>query len=430
VRVADVSDQSPRRLPLEKVAGGKALRTQNSAMSSLSNRDARQQAGQVEVAHFSGEFSHPQPPPPLPPNPAAFEWIGHHRVEMPRLDQLVEERAPGSALRAFRFLDKMGRRSKPDGSPRRGAWVRTSTIAKETDQAESTVRTVAIPWLVANGWLSPRDLQIQGEDRVMFWCLWLLPHDLAGEECHLGQGLKIRGEGREIVPAREPRRRRTADRTARLISTEGAAACAQPAAPNSSNEFKTERVVNVNAAPPGGGGSKTLDPSPVADPPPRKPDPPEECLALLAAAPIRFPILMAGPLWDLVDQGVPLPGPWARVKMPPRPGPEAAAPPARPRPSAPPKAPTTVDLLHRLADPCGPESRAARVRELSRKFADSLDDPGSVNFYARILGRAAAGEIKLKPIIAAYRAAKGSATARRKGAIFTDKLKELTGGPP
>jgi len=401
-------------------------------MSSLPNSDARRQPDRVENPPISGDFRHPRPPSHLVAKPRLWDAIypdGRElRIEIPRLDQLVMERPMMSAIHVYRFLNMMGRRLREDDrAMRRGAWVRTSTIAKEAGLAESTVRTVALPWLIEHGWIACEGVTIGASDRVMLWCLWLLPDDLAGRDCHLGQGLEIRGEDATIVPARGPGRRRAAADSPPLFSADGAGECAHPAAPKGSKrESKSEANVTLRRPSPGGEGSKIPDatggapaPSPEASPappPPRVPSPPEACLAALEAAPVRFPITVAQALWDLVDQGVPLPGAWAKVRMPPRPVAPAEEPAAPPRPAKPPAPSTTLDLTRRLPGATG-DAAAGLIAELAARYAREWDDWGSLAGFKPKLALAAA-KVPAPVLVAAYRKAKRCGPDATPGAIW------------
>jgi hypothetical protein len=91
-----------------------------------------------------------------------------------RLDQMLKEGAPRSAMKVFTELDRIGRFKT--GDQRHGyAYPYITTLAKELNIAPSTVRVRALPWLVAHGWITEQKVIIGGKSRTLYWCLWLLP---------------------------------------------------------------------------------------------------------------------------------------------------------------------------------------------------------------------------------------------------------------
>jgi hypothetical protein len=195
-----------------------------------------------------------------------------------------------------------------------------------------------------------------------------------------------------------------------------------------------------------------IPPATVTEPTPAPvvPPSPEECLAELTKLPVRFPFLAALYLWALIDQGVPLPSPWDRVKLPPRPSPEvpadppraAASPPSTPGQDPPPAerryfvppsqqlpAPSTIeDLFRRLKGQ--PEGASERARELASRLSEKWNDRGSLHGFIPTLRRVASGEIPIKAALKAYGKASKCGPDATPGAIFHYWLKEAIGGVP
>ena len=142
------------------------------------------------------------------------------------------------------------------------------------------------------------------------------------------------------------------------------------------------------------------------------------------------PNLAAPLLWELVDAGGEVPGPF-RGKMPPRPGPvpiPVGAPAVRTAtraPAAPPVATaTTVDLISRLIKPDATERDVATA---ARKLAEDLDDLHSVGFHRQTLNWVRAKSMPLKTMLAAYKASKGCGIEDRRR-IFTNFIEEAKEG--
>jgi hypothetical protein len=102
-------------------------------------------------------------------------------------------------------------------------------------------------------------------------------------------------------------------------------------------------------------------------------------------------------------------------RAPISPTPQATA----PAPPAPPGHVETVDLIRRLANPCGPEA----VEAAARRLATRLGDEHSTTYYAAQCARVRAGELPAKVLVGAFRQA-SSPTLRWRGSAFVAFVKE------
>jgi hypothetical protein len=84
-------------------------------------------------------------------------------------DRLNADGASNAHHRVFRFLHKRAQRYK-----RPGIWMRSRSISDDMGMPEATVRT-SIRWLAEHGYVERTEEVVDGESRLVIWCLWLMP---------------------------------------------------------------------------------------------------------------------------------------------------------------------------------------------------------------------------------------------------------------
>ena len=83
---------------------------------------------------------------------------------------------PGSACSVAALLDQAcGEFARSRNRPVYGVYLSTRKIARLLGLGESTVRTQALPWLAANGWIELQKFTIRGRTRTMIWAKWRFP---------------------------------------------------------------------------------------------------------------------------------------------------------------------------------------------------------------------------------------------------------------
>ena len=133
--------------------------------------------------------------------------------------QLVALAAPYSVIKVLLVLGSLCKRYEEPGT-----FAYQCYLADNAKLGESTVR-VALDWLEAQGFISRSQILVKGIDRVMIWCLWLIPSGRFDRETFdLGQGLPRRKKSaRKVDPTTKPQ--------TIPICSPSAESCAQPNAP-------------------------------------------------------------------------------------------------------------------------------------------------------------------------------------------------------
>jgi hypothetical protein len=94
---------------------------------------------------------------------------------------------------------------------------------------------------------------------------------------------------------------------------------------------------------------------------------------------------------------------------------------AKPSPAKP---VTTVDLIRRLADPCGPEAAKARAREVAAITSAAIGDLGWRNGHAKWFEQVITSQRKVDHVLKAWKKA-GAAGVENRGAVFKYWLEEF-----
>ncbi len=305
-------------------------------------------------------------------------------------------------------------------------WRTPDDLAADSGLSASSVRK-GIARLKEAGWLHQVEETMWGKPRTVFVLAWKL-EDRPPVFPALREPARSRPDPREISrdsardlapPPGPPLYAEPVQEQKTCTLTRAGERAGDPPSP-SLDARPPQRPQEASASP----DDSTAEPiasGPPGDPPVASEDQIRAWLSDLARP--RTPAMLRKlAMWGLQDAGR-LPAEFAG-KVPPRP-----AEPVQPRPSPAPPAPspssrppTTVELIERLASPCGPEAIEAAVRKLTDEWEDHPYTP----FHRGWMTDVAEGRLRVDVPVRLYKQVRNLNRDSR-ARIFTSGVKGATG---